>query len=115
MREALENLCKHAGTGSKVTSLPRRPTEIGMKITSSLGLSPLGPYHALMYGESLYFDTTRAKAELGWQPRYSNDEMLAESYDWYCSHREEVLRAHGGSHHRSAVKHGVLSMVKWAL
>jgi nucleoside-diphosphate-sugar epimerase len=112
MRQTLEALCRHAGTGSRVVSIPMRPAELGMRLTSALGISPLGAYHALVYGKSLYFDVTKAKAELGWQPRYSNEEMIVQSYDWYLAHRDLVLRARGASHHRSPVKQGVLNLVK---
>lgn len=115
MRSVLEHLCGHAKTGSKVRSVPMSPAVAFMNVTSALGLSPLGPYHALMYGRSLYFDITRAKVELGWQPRYSSNEMFAQSYDWYVKNREQILRSHGASHHRSAVKQGVLSLVKHLL
>jgi nucleoside-diphosphate-sugar epimerase len=112
MRQTLEALCRHAGTGSGVVSIPMRPAELGMRLTSALGVSPLGAYHALVYGRSLYFDVAKAKAELGWQPRYSNEEMMIESYEWYLAHRSAVLRARGASHHRSPVKQGVLNLVK---
>jgi dTDP-D-glucose 4,6-dehydratase len=65
-----------------------------------------------MYGRSLYFDIARAKAELGWQPRWSNEEMICQSYDWYLAHKELVLRWSGESAHRSAVKQGILKLVK---
>jgi nucleoside-diphosphate-sugar epimerase len=112
MREVLEALCRHAATGSKVTSVPMAPAVFGMKLMSRLGLSPLGAYHALMYGRSLYFDTTKARTELGWRPRYSNEEMVRESYDWYVAHREKIIGSTGASHHRSAVKEGILGLVK---
>ncbi|MAE65814.1 MAG: hypothetical protein CMJ18_16210 [Phycisphaeraceae bacterium] len=116
MREVLEDLCHHANTGSKVRSVPMTPAVLGMKLTSALGLSPLGPYHSLMYGRSLYFDISKAKEELSWQPTRSNTEMFIESYEWYLEHRDEVLAAKsGGSAHRSAVKHGVLGMVRKVL
>src|ERR1700722_8098004 len=54
LRETLEALCRHAATGSAVRSLPMWPAVAGMKLASSLGRSPLGAYHALMYGRSLY-------------------------------------------------------------
>ncbi|MDB6019515.1 MAG: UDP-glucose 4-epimerase [Pedosphaera sp.] len=112
MREVLEQLCAHAKTGARVKSVPLAPAVAFMNLTSALGLSPLGPYHALMYGRSLYFDITKAKTELGWQPRFSNGEMFVQSYDWYLQNRDTILRAHGASHHRSAVKQGVLSLIK---
>jgi len=115
MREALEHLCAHAKTGSKVRSVPMAPAVGLMQITSALGLSPLGAYHALMYGRSLYFDISKAQGELNWQPRFSTDEMFAHSYDWYLANREKILRAHHASHHRSPVKQGILSLVKHLL
>jgi nucleoside-diphosphate-sugar epimerase len=115
MRTLLEHLCLHAKTGSKVRSVPMAPAMALMKAASTVGLSPLGPYHALMYGRSLYFDSTKAHTELGWNPRFSNEEMLVQSYDWYVQNRENILRVHGASHHRSPVKEGVLRLVKHLL
>lgn len=112
MRQVLEALCKHANTGSKVTGVPMMPAVIGMKLTSALGLSPLGAYHSLMYGNSMYFDITKAKQDLGWTPKFSNEEMFVESYEWYIKHRETVMSATTGSHHRRGVKQGVLGLVK---
>jgi nucleoside-diphosphate-sugar epimerase len=112
MREVLENLCAHAKTGAHVRNVPMGPAVALMNLTSALGLSPLGPYHALMYGKSLYFDITKAKTELGWKPRHSNNDMFVESYEWYLKNRETILHSTGASHHRSAVKQGVLGVVK---
>jgi len=115
MRDTLEQLCAHAGTGSRVKSLPRAPIEFAMHTAAALGLSPLGPYHALMYGRSLYFEVSKAKAELGWSARYSNAEMICESYDWYRAHRAEVLSGRQSSAHKSAVKQGALGLLKYVL
>ncbi len=115
MRAVLEQLCRHAGTGSRMTRVPLRPAVWAMHATSALGLSPLGPYHAMMYGRSMYFDIAKAQAELGWRPRFSNDAMFVQSYDWYVAHREQVLAGTHGSPHRSAVKQGVLELVKRCL
>lgn len=110
MRETLQALVDHAQTGSRVKSVPSAPAVAAMKLTSAIGLSPLGAYHSLMYGQDMYFDGTRAHEELGWSARYSNEEMFCESYDWYLEHREEVLAQTNASHHRSAVKQGVLDI-----
>jgi nucleoside-diphosphate-sugar epimerase len=111
MRETLGALVAHAGTGSRVVSLPKAPAVAAMKISSMLRLSPLAPYHWLMYGESMYFDVAPPRTALGWEPRYSNTEMMIEAYDWYVAHRDEILAAKPGSPHRSALNQGVLRLV----
>lgn len=116
MREALENLCKVARSGSRVRSLPMAPMVAGMKICSAVGLSPLAPYQILLYGRSMYFDVTKAKIELGWKPRFSNEEMFVDSYRWYVENRETILkRKEGASLHQTAVKERALSLVRWLL
>ncbi len=112
MRALLERLAAHAGTGSRVRSVPMAPAVAAMRVTSALGLSPLGPYHALMYGRAMYFDLSKAKAELGWTPRFGNDEMIVDSYDWFLAHRAETAAAAGLSSHRSPVREGILSVVR---
>ncbi len=113
MRELLDGLVAHAKTGSPVRALPFGPTRLAMAATSRLGLSPLGDYHTLMYGREMFFDVSRTKEILGWAPRYSNAEMIAESYDWYVEHREEVLARKDASHHRSPVRLGVLKLLEY--
>jgi nucleoside-diphosphate-sugar epimerase len=115
MRQTLEALCEHAATGSRVVSVPIAPAIAFMRLTSRLRLSPLGAYHALMYGRSMYFDLTRTKRELGWSARYGNEKMFIQSYQWYLENRATVLSRSDASHHRSAVKQGVLSVASLAL
>ncbi|MCA9599025.1 MAG: hypothetical protein KC776_37200, partial [Myxococcales bacterium] len=97
---------------SPVRSLPFGPTQLAMQATGALGVSPLGAYHALMYGRELFFDVSDTRRELGWEPRWSNAEMIADSYDYYVAHREEILARSGASHHRSPVKLGVLALLE---
>jgi len=111
MREMLQALVDHAGTGSRVRSLPTGPAARAMKALSGAGLLPFAPYHWLLYGESLWFDTSRAREELDWTPVHDNAGMLIESYEWYLAHRVG-LAERGGSHHQSPVPLGVLKLLK---
>lgn len=111
MRETLQALVDHAGTGSRILPLPVAPARIAMQALSTVGQAPFAPYHWLLYSESLWFDTTKAQTELGWQPTRSNAEMLCESYDWWLAHRG-ALGGEAASHHRSPVQLGVLRLVK---
>jgi len=115
MRETLEGLIQHAGAKSRVVSLPAGLSVSLMKLTSWLGLSPLGPYHSLMYGKSMYFDLNHAKQELQWFPKFSNIEMFCQAYDWYLANRDRVLQGPGASHHRSAVRQGGLGLASRVL
>lgn len=111
MRESLEALCRHAGTGSSVRGLPQGPIEFLMRLAIRFRLVPLAPYHSLMYGRSLYFDIRKAERELDYQPVHSNEEMLIESYENFLINPPKK----GGSVHRSRVKQGLLSLVKYIL
>ncbi|HEY8523356.1 MAG TPA: NAD-dependent epimerase/dehydratase family protein [Acidimicrobiales bacterium] len=111
MRETLQALCDHAGTGSRVRSLPAGPAKAGMRALAEVGLAPFAPYHWLLYAESLWFDTTRAQTELGWRPRHSNTSAVIESYEWFLAHRDR-LGVGSASHHQSPVKLGLLRLLK---
>jgi nucleoside-diphosphate-sugar epimerase len=111
MRETLSALVAHAGTGSTVRSLPTGPATGAMRALSTIGLTPFAPYHWLLYGESLWFDTTRARTELGWQPVHSNTSMIIDSYEWFLAHRG-APDGHGGSHHQTPARLGALKVLK---
>lgn len=111
MRETLQALVDHAGTGARIRSLPSAPARVGMQVASAVGLAPFAPYHWMLYGESLWFDTSRAERELGWVPEHSNASMVIESYEWWRAHRDE-LGGDGRSHHQSPARMGVMELIK---
>jgi len=111
MRETLQALADHAGTGSPVRSLPVGPAKLGMKALSTVGLAPFASYHWLLYAESLWFDTTKAQTELGWQPQHSNASAVIESYEWFLANRASLEGSHR-SHHQSPVRLGLLKVLK---
>jgi nucleoside-diphosphate-sugar epimerase len=110
MRQTLQALVEHAGTGSRVRSLPSRLAAPLMRAASVTHLAPFAEYHWLMYSRDLWFDTSAARTDLGWEAQYSNAEMICEAYDWFLAHRATGLT--GPSHHRSTVGQGVLAGVK---
>jgi nucleoside-diphosphate-sugar epimerase len=110
MRQTLQALVDHAGTGSRVRSLPSAPARLTMRALAGAGLVPFAPYHWLLYGESLWFDTTKAASELGWASTRSNAEMLIESYEWFLANGASPES--GRSHHQSPVRLGLLGLLK---
>ena len=113
MRESLQSLCTHAGTGSRVRSLPAEPTAVMMRAAAAMRLAPFAPYHWMMYSKSLWFDIDHVRDALGWQPKWSNEEMLADSYDWFVRNRAGTSQT-GRSHHRTIAKQGALRVLKAA-
>ena len=75
-----------------------------------LGLSPLAPWHYLTYHKPFFFDVSKLLA-MGWKPRYSNDEMFRESFDWFVAHRSD-LQTKAASAHRRPVRQGMLWVLK---
>lgn len=111
LREALENVIKHAGSSSKVKSLPESLSINTLQVLDKMGLSPLAPWHYLTYSKAFYFDMTPLE-KMGWSAKYSNDEMFNESYDWFIDHYEESKTSKNASPHRKPVKEGILWLVK---
>jgi hypothetical protein len=74
----------YAGSSSRVRSLPV-PWAIGaLRTLDQLQLSPLAPWHYLTYHKPFCFDVQHV-LDLGWKPRYSNDDMFREGYDGFMS------------------------------
>jgi nucleoside-diphosphate-sugar epimerase len=111
MRATLQALVDHAQTGSRVRSLPVAPARFAMHALATLGLAPFAPYHWLLYSESLFFDVTKARSELGWEAQHSNASMVIESYEWFRAHRK-VADDGARSHHQSPVRLGLLRALK---
>lgn len=111
LRGDLEKLITYAGSTSKVASLPVWPAVNALRVLYYAGLSPLVPWHYLTYHKPCYFDV-QPLLDLGWKPRYSNDAMLQESYDWFVANREKQREARSASPHRAPLRQQVLRLVK---
>jgi nucleoside-diphosphate-sugar epimerase len=97
VREDLDALIAHAGSGSRLQPVPARPAELALRTLELARLSPLAEWHYRTAHRDSYVSIAKARRLLGWEPRLSNAETLAETYDWYVAHREE-LRAAGTTH-----------------
>ena len=111
LREDLTALIDHAGTKSKIVSLPIFLTVGALSVLDKLRLSPLASWHYLTYHKDFYFDNQEPLRKLGWKPQYGNREILKESYDDYLRNRETRSR-HFGSSHRKSLKQGLLGLLK---
>jgi UDP-glucose 4-epimerase len=113
MRAVYEAVIREGGSQSKVRSLPKGPTIAAMKLAHALKISPLGPYHYKMIAEDFLFDTAKIKSRLGWQPTFSNEQMLVRAYRYYAERREEIHARTDVSAHSKPAAMGVIRLLKW--
>ena len=98
VREDLEALAAHAGSGSRLRPVPARPAEIALRGLELARLSPLAEWHYRTAHKDSFVSIDKARSLLGWEPRLSNAETLCATYDWYLAHREQLGAA--GTTHR---------------
>lgn len=111
LREDLGALIAHAGSRSKIKSLPV-PLTIGtLTVLDKLRLSPLGPWHYLTYHKPFYFDIKPTMDALGWKPKYGNVEILTQAYDWFMA-ADRTSKESGTSFHKKPVRQGILRLLK---
>jgi nucleoside-diphosphate-sugar epimerase len=111
LKQGLNNLISHANTKSKVKSIPAWLAINSLRLLDLVGLSPLAPWHYLTYHKPFYFDV-EPLTRLGWQPKYSNDRMFQESYDWFQQNYQKLQAEKAGSAHRRPVKEKMLWLLK---
>lgn len=111
MREAYNDLIAYADTGSTILPLPRRPTKFGMWALDRLDLSPLTTFHYKTIDKDFYFDISKAKNDLDWEPQDSNADCLRRGFDWYINNTARVTKQHGEGH-RKAPDQGVLELLR---
>ena len=113
MRGMYETVIHMAESKSRVASLPKAPTIAMMKLAHKLNISPLGPYHYRMIAENFIFDTTRIRRELGWEPTFTNEQMLLRSFEYYREHRQDIHERTDVSAHSKAAPMGIIRLLKW--
>jgi nucleoside-diphosphate-sugar epimerase len=111
MRQAYEDLIQYAGTGSSVTGLPTLPTKLGMWALDVVDQSPLTTFHYKTIDKDFYFDISKAKRDLDWKPRDSNEDCLRRGYEWYAG-SDGRATSDATEGHRKAPKQGVLKIIR---
>jgi nucleoside-diphosphate-sugar epimerase len=111
LRQALERLIAYARSTSTVSGLPPGPTINALRVLDWFHLSPLAPWHYLTYHKPFYFDVSPL-LQMGWKPKYSNDEMFKESFDWFVQNQTRLAQEDLASPHRRRVKQRLLHLLK---
>jgi dTDP-glucose 4,6-dehydratase len=83
--EWVRALVRHGGDRSPVLRIPAAALRGAARALGLFGLSPIVPEHYILADRNFVLDTSAARRDLGWKPRYDNVRMLCEAYDWYAS------------------------------
>lgn len=84
LRADLQSLIDYAATGSRIRSMPGMLARSGLRLMELAGMVPASELHYMSASNrDSVVETSRARDELGWRPRFSNAQALCQSYDWY--------------------------------
>jgi nucleoside-diphosphate-sugar epimerase len=100
-----------AGFDKRIIGFPAAPAIWALRLLDRLGLSPLYTWVYETAAKDSFVSIDRARALLGWEPRYSNQQALLRNLDWYIANREQFAGASGITH-RAPWKQGALGLVK---
>nr|WP_199722702.1 NAD(P)-dependent oxidoreductase [Haloplanus aerogenes] len=112
MKEDFQALLDEAGTGKRVVGTPAPLTVLALRVLNELDLSPLYPWVYETAHEDSYVSVEKLRG-LGWDPEYSNEEALIDTYHWYLENYEPT-QEQTGKDHRVAWDQGALTLVKYA-
>ena len=98
VRDLLGRLIREAGSRSFLVPMPAPLVKVVLTALDRINLPLMDPEQYLIADEVCILDTSKAKRELGWQPRYKDDDMLLAAYREY-----RRGTASGAGHTRSAI------------
>lgn len=108
LAELIQQVCLRAGSSSQLQPIPVTLAQLSLAILEGLKLVPFGAWHYRTFHRDYYFDISSAQKRLGWQPEFSNLEMMEEAYNWYTKNR--IQRATTASVHNSPMKSTFLNL-----
>jgi nucleoside-diphosphate-sugar epimerase len=100
VREDLEGLIARVGSRARLQPVPVWAIRGVLRPLDAIGRSPFNEWHWRSAPESFYFDISRARDELGWEPRRTNVDALENAYAHYVRRRGET----GASAHRRPLR-----------
>lgn len=83
----LADLCRRAGSRSRVRTLPAGFSRLGLRVLWSVRLSPLNPEQFLIAPLDYVLDTSAARTGFGFEARHHDTDSLFATYQWYVGAR----------------------------
>lgn len=111
MREDYQAVLDRAGFGKRIIGFPAKPVIFALRILEKLHLSPLYMWVYETACEDSFVSIDKARAVLGFNPKYSNKQALLRNYEWYLDNYDKFKDSSGVSH-RVPWKQGILGLIK---
>lgn len=111
MAEDYQTVLDYAGFGKKVIPVPTTPVILALRFLEFLHLSPLYKWIYETAATDSYVAIEKAKKQLDFKPKYSNQQALIRNYEWYLKNLNKIEKSSGISH-RVPWKQGALALFK---
>lgn len=89
VRQLLGRLIAEAGSRSKLVPTPAPLVKFALSALDRINRPLMDPEQYLIADEYCLVDTTKAKRELGWRPRFDDADMLLAAYREYRANRAD--------------------------
>lgn len=111
MKDDFQAVLDRAGHGKTITVVPAAPAIWILRILDYLKLSPVYAWVYETAAKDSEVSIVKAQAQLGFEPKFSNQDALLRNYDWYSQNISSFQNQTGLSH-RTPWKQGVLTAIK---
>ena len=111
MKEDYQVVLDRAGFNKKILTFPATPVIYFLRILEAMKLSPLYKWVYETASEDSFVSIEKAEKNLGFSPKYSNQEALIRNFEWYLENVNNIQGKSGVSH-RVPWKQGFLGLLK---
>jgi nucleoside-diphosphate-sugar epimerase len=109
--EDVTRLCEYSKSGARVMKTPAGLVKFSLRLLEMFKLSPLYKWVYDTADKDSFVSIDKMKERFNWEPKYSNQDALINSYQWYLDNKH-VLGKKSGITHRVAWKQGFLGLIK---
>jgi nucleoside-diphosphate-sugar epimerase len=111
MKADYQAVLDRAGFGKRIIGLPAAPVIFILRVLEALHLSPLYKWVYETASKDSYVSIEKAEQQLGFTPKYSNQQALIRNYEWYLANIH-IFQNHSGISHRVPWSQGILKIAK---
>ncbi len=111
MKEDYQAVLDYAGHGKKIIGSPATPTIWALRVLEFLRVSPLYKWVYETASKDSFVSIDKAQTQLGWKPKFSNQDALIRNFKWYIDNRH-TFAAQSGISHRVPWKQGAIGLLK---